>query len=131
MSQSTSTFTYWSLLGLNPGCDATQLKTAFRREAMRWHPDLNKQDGNAAERFKWVNEAYKVLSDPKKRFEWEIAGQPTFEIKDLPKEPPEPFVSETAVSKPSHSSSGFDSGEKLLLLLISIFSLFFLNTFIL
>ena len=72
---------YWSLLGLSPDSNPDQLKNAFRREARRWHPDLNKNSKNAEERFKWINEAYLVLSDPKKRFEWEIAGRPSFEIK--------------------------------------------------
>ncbi len=65
---------YWSLLGLSPGSDAAQLKRAFRREARRWHPDLNGNDVNAEERFKLVNEAYAVLSDPRKKAAWESSG---------------------------------------------------------
>ena len=62
---------YWSLLGVSPECDSDELKSAFRREARKWHPDLNKNDVNAEERFKLINEAYAILSDPKKRGEWE------------------------------------------------------------
>ena len=62
---------YWSLLGVSPECDATELKLAFRKEARKWHPDLNKNDANAEERFKLINEAYAILSDPIKRKEWE------------------------------------------------------------
>ncbi len=62
---------YWSLLGVSPDCDANQLKIAFRREARKWHPDLNGNDLNAEERFKLINEAYAVLSDPRKRTLWE------------------------------------------------------------
>jgi len=62
---------YWSLLGLDPGSDAEALKRAFRREARRWHPDLNGNDRQAEERFKLVNEAYAVLSDQEKRNAWE------------------------------------------------------------
>ena len=62
---------YWSLLGVSPECDSTELKLAFRKEARKWHPDLNKNDVNAEERFKLINEAYAILSDPKKRKEWE------------------------------------------------------------
>ena len=62
---------YWSLLGVTPGCDPSELKSAFRKEARKWHPDLNKNDVNAEERFKLINEAYAILSDPKKRIEWE------------------------------------------------------------
>ena len=52
MGSSTGTFTYWSLLGLSPGSNTDQLKSAFRREAMRWHPDLNRGNKDAEERFK-------------------------------------------------------------------------------
>ena len=62
---------YWSLLGLKPDSNSDQLKRAFRREARRWHPDLNIDDTQAEERFKLVNEAYAVLSDPRKRKAWE------------------------------------------------------------
>jgi len=62
---------YWSLLGVSPECDLSELKSAFRKEARKWHPDLNKNDVNAEERFKLINEAYAILSDPKKRYEWE------------------------------------------------------------
>ncbi len=62
---------YWSLLGLPPGSDSDQLKRAFRREARKWHPDLNGNNPDAEERFKLVNEAYVVLSDLRKRQLWE------------------------------------------------------------
>ncbi len=62
---------YWSLLGVSPECNSNELKLAFRKEARKWHPDLNKNDANAEERFKLINEAYAILSDPKKRKEWE------------------------------------------------------------
>ncbi len=62
---------YWSLLGVSPECDPSELKSAFRKEARKWHPDLNKNDVNAEERFKLINEAYAILSDPQKRLEWE------------------------------------------------------------
>ncbi|WP_320667729.1 DnaJ C-terminal domain-containing protein [Prochlorococcus sp. MIT 1307] len=62
---------YWSLLGISPDSNPEQLKRAFRREARRWHPDLNVNDSQAEERFKLVNEAYAVLSDPRKRKVWE------------------------------------------------------------
>jgi DnaJ-class molecular chaperone len=66
---------YWQVLGLSPGADAAALKRAFRAQARRWHPDLNGNDPVAEERFKLVNEAYAVLSDPRRRHSWE-AGEP-------------------------------------------------------
>ncbi len=70
---------YWSLLGLSPDCNSDELKSAFRREARRWHPDLNGNDINAEERFKLVNEAYAVLSDPRKRAIWEESNDNQYE----------------------------------------------------
>jgi len=55
---------YLSILGLSPDFDIKELKKAFRREARKWHPDLNKNDLNAEERFKLINEAYEYLRDP-------------------------------------------------------------------
>lgn len=80
---------YWSVLGLEPGADASNLKRAFRAQARRWHPDLNGNDPLAEERFKLVNEAYAVLSDPRRRQAWE-AGLPA---DGLSREPQDPFAS--------------------------------------
>ena len=55
---------YFSILGLSKDFDDYELKKAFRREARKWHPDLNKNDINAEERFKLINEAYEFLRDP-------------------------------------------------------------------
>ena len=65
---------YWSLLGLSPGSNSIEVRQAFKKEAMRWHPDLNMNNKNAEERFKWINEAYKVLSDPQKRTAYDQFG---------------------------------------------------------
>ena len=58
---------YLSILGLSADFDDSELKKAFRREARKWHPDLNKNDLNAEERFKLINEAYEYLREPKNR----------------------------------------------------------------
>ena len=123
MTASADTFTYWSLLGLAPGSNSEQLKQAFKREAKRWHPDLNSNSKNAEERFKWINEAYLVLSDPKKRFEWEIAGRPSFEIKEIIQQAHTKNY-EQSQNESDDSKDVFDSGEKLLILLISSIIIF-------
>lgn len=79
---------YWTILGLEPGADASTLKRAFRQQARRWHPDLNGSDPVAEERFKQVNEAYAVLSDPRRRQAWE-SGE---EVGSMAP-PPDPFAS--------------------------------------
>ncbi len=129
MTASADTFTYWSLLGLAPGSNSEQLKQAFKREAKRWHPDLNSNSKNAEERFKWINEAYLVLSDPKKRFEWEIAGRPSFEIKEIVQQAHTKNY-EQSQNESNNSKDMFDSGEKLLILLISSIIIFTLNAFL-
>lgn len=68
------TVDYWQVLDLAPGADGALLKQAFREQARRWHPDLNGNDPVAEERFKLVNEAYAVLSDPLRRRDWETSG---------------------------------------------------------
>ena len=73
---------YWSLLGVDSDCTDQQLKRAFRREARRWHPDLNSNDPVAEERFKLVNEAYAVLSDPRRREAWQRGGGSRADVVD-------------------------------------------------
>ena len=58
---------YLSILGLSYEFDDIELKKAFRREARKWHPDLNKNDINAEDRFKLINEAYEFLRDSARR----------------------------------------------------------------
>jgi len=78
---------HWQILGLTPGADGAALKRAFREQARRWHPDLNGNDPVAEERFKQVNEAYAVLSDPARRRAWERGEDRSGA------EPPDPFAS--------------------------------------
>ena len=73
---------YWSLLGVDSDCTDQQLKRAFRREARRWHPDLNSNDPVAEERFKLVNEAYAVLSDPRRREAWQRGAGSRVDVAD-------------------------------------------------
>jgi molecular chaperone DnaJ len=58
---------YYEVLGVERGCDDGALKAAFRKLAMQHHPDRNGGCEEAAGRFKEINEAYSILSDPNKR----------------------------------------------------------------
>lgn len=65
---------FYELLEVPRSCDAAALKAAYRKAAMRWHPDRNPGDKAAETRFKAVNEAYAVLSDPQKRAAYDRYG---------------------------------------------------------
>ncbi|ABB50197.1 Heat shock protein DnaJ-like protein [Prochlorococcus marinus str. MIT 9312] len=58
---------YLLILGLQSDFDENELKQAYRKEAKKWHPDLNKNDVNAEERLKLINDAYEFLSGYKKQ----------------------------------------------------------------
>ena len=58
---------YYEILGIPREASAGDIKKAFRRLARRYHPDVNRQDKNAEETFREINEAYEVLNDPQKR----------------------------------------------------------------
>ena len=65
---------YYEILGLTRGCDEAALKASFRKLAMEHHPDRNGGCEEAEGRFKEINEAYSVLSDPKKRAAYDQFG---------------------------------------------------------
>lgn len=58
---------YFEILGVSKNCTDEDLKKAYRRLALQYHPDRNPGDKEAEERFKEINEAYEVLSNPEKR----------------------------------------------------------------
>src|SRR5579863_6264963 len=70
---------YYETLEVDRGADETKLKSAFRKLAMKWHPDKNPGDATSEVRFKEINEAYEVLKDGDKRAAYDRYGHAAFE----------------------------------------------------
>lgn len=66
---------YYEVLEVSKDCSGTELKKAYRKLAMKYHPDRNPDDKEAEDKFKVVNEAYQVLSDEEKRSIYDRYGK--------------------------------------------------------
>jgi curved DNA-binding protein len=66
---------YYAVLGVSKTASAEEIKKAFRKLAVKYHPDRNPNDKSAEERFKEISEAYEVLSDSEKRQKYDQFGQ--------------------------------------------------------
>ena len=65
---------YYEVLGITKGASEDEIKKAYKKMARKYHPDLNPGDKEAEEKFKEVNEAYEVLSDPDKKARYDQYG---------------------------------------------------------
>jgi molecular chaperone DnaJ len=70
---------YYETLGVARSADEKELKSAFRKLAMQFHPDKNPGDADAEHRFKEIGEAYETLKDPQKRAAYDRFGHAAFE----------------------------------------------------
>ncbi|MBI1922087.1 MAG: J domain-containing protein [Geobacter sp.] len=70
---------YYEVLGLKKGATPDEIKKAYRKLAVKYHPDKNPGDKAAEEKFKQINEAYAVLSDPQKRQQYDAFGSSGFQ----------------------------------------------------
>jgi curved DNA-binding protein len=69
---------YYKILGVSSSASAEEIKKAYRKLALKYHPDKNNGDKNAEARFKEINEAYAVLSDSNKRQQYDTYGSTGF-----------------------------------------------------
>ncbi len=65
---------YYKILGVNKNASEKEIKSAYRKLARQYHPDVNKDDSRAEEKIKEINEAYEVLGDPQKRTKYDQLG---------------------------------------------------------
>jgi molecular chaperone DnaJ len=70
---------YYELLGIKKGASESEIKKAFRKLARKYHPDVNPGDKVSEQKFKEINEAYEVLSDEKKRKQYDQFGHAAFD----------------------------------------------------
>ena len=70
---------YYEILGINKDASEAEIKSAFRKAAKQYHPDLHPGDAEAEKKFKEINEAYEVLSDPQKKAQYDQFGHAAFD----------------------------------------------------
>jgi len=70
---------YYQILGLTKSASEAEIKKAYRKLALQYHPDRNKGDKAAEDKFKEVTKAYEVLSDPQKKQTYDQFGEAAFE----------------------------------------------------
>ena len=66
---------YYQILGISKNATEKEIKTAYRKLARKFHPDLNPNDKDAKKKFQQINEANEVLSDPEKRKKYDKYGE--------------------------------------------------------
>lgn len=69
---------FYNILNVSKNASAEEIKKAYRKLAIKWHPDKNKDDPSAEEQFKKISEAYDVLSDETKRSQYDQFGHAAF-----------------------------------------------------
>lgn len=74
---------FYEVLGIEKGATEDEIKKAFRKLAIKYHPDKNQGDKESEEKFKEINEAYQVLTDPQKKSQYDQYGTADFNGGDM------------------------------------------------
>jgi molecular chaperone DnaJ len=106
MPTSTAKSDYYELLGVKRNAPVKEIRQAYRKLARKYHPDLNPGDKSAEEKFKQIQEAYEVLSDPKKRQMYDRVG---FYSENYAAGPPPPGA--PGAENVQFDFGGFDSND--------------------
>jgi molecular chaperone DnaJ len=96
---------YYDILGVSKQATAAEIKSAYRKLAVKWHPDKNENKKEAEEKFKEINEAYEILSSTEKKKTYDQFGHAAFD----PSSGGNPYASAGRQSGPftySYASSG-------------------------
>ncbi|CZR60073.1 related to DNAJ-like protein homolog [Phialocephala subalpina] len=99
----------YNSLGIQPEATQDEIKKAYRKMALKHHPDKNKDNPSSAEKFKEVSQAYEILSDPEKRKTYDQYGL-EFMLRGGPP-PPEPGTNPYAGASAGGMPSGFNFGN--------------------
>ncbi len=102
---------YYKTLGVDKKATAGDIKKAYRKLAMKYHPDHAKGDKSAEERFKKITEAYAVLSDPEKRKQYDTFGSADFQQRYTQEDIFRNFDFSNIFKEFGFGGSGFSTGD--------------------
>ncbi|XP_021751849.1 uncharacterized protein LOC110717455 isoform X2 [Chenopodium quinoa] len=75
---------YYKILEVDYDASDEDIRLSYRKLALQWHPDKHKDDSSVTAKFQDINEAYRVLSDPTKRLEYDLSGDYEIDKYSLP-----------------------------------------------